>query len=152
MKFLKISTILLMAALFACSKPKTQEPTPVANAPVAQEKSADNNIDFAANATVYFDFDVANPKSEEQSKIENQAKWLLSHNFKQVTIEGNTDIYGTREYNLALGERRANSIKEILVRAGVSASKIKVVSYGKEHLADQDVQWKNRRTLTKVTN
>lgn len=163
MKILKLSALLLTLLIFACAN-KNAANNPTANqqdeAVSAEKSAADlqeennknaaNNINFAENSTVYFDFDVSTPKSDEANKIANQAEWLKANDFKQVIIEGYTDIYGTREYNLALGERRANSIKEILVKNGVDPKKIKVVSYGKEHLADHDVQWKNRRSITKV--
>lgn len=162
MKLLKLSALLFALFIFGCAK------NPSANKPTANQQNnseaasniaesqgqgydqEDMRVNFAENSTVYFDFDVSTPKSDEAIKVANQASWLKANSFKQIIIEGYADIYGTREYNLALGERRANAIKEILVRNGINSKKIKVVSYGKERLADHDVQWKNRRTITKI--
>lgn len=148
----KVSSVLLLGMLFACSTPKKQQVVKNNNAEQQQNQAqeANNTDQLTKYATVYFNFDKSQPIAEEMYKIKAQAKWIKSNDVKMITIQGNTDIYGTREYNLALGERRANAVKELLEKYGVSANKIRVISYGKEQLASTTDQAKNRRTFTVV--
>jgi len=85
--------------------------------------------------TVYFDFDRSTIKPEFQSVLDKHAAFLVKNPGQNVVIEGHTDSRGTPEYNIALGERRANSVRTYLTNAGVSGSQISVVSYGEEKLA-----------------
>jgi peptidoglycan-associated lipoprotein len=93
-------------------------------------------------------------RSDAKPILAAQAAWLVRYGAVQVRIEGNCDERGTREYNLALGARRSNSIKEFLVANGVSPSRIVTVSYGKEHPIDTgtgDAAWaKNRNGHTAI--
>ena len=102
--------------------------------------------------TIYFDTDRFNVDSADQQALEAQAAWLQRYPAKRITIEGHCDERGTREYNLALGERRANAAKNYLVSVGVDASRITTVSYGKERPiavgSDEDSWAKNRRAVT----
>ncbi len=104
--------------------------------------------------TVYFTFDSYALDSTAQSTLDQQAAILLRNSGVSVVVEGHCDDRGTREYNLALGERRATSVKDYLVAYGVSPSRIRVVSYGKERpiaFGDSDAaQAKNRRAVTVV--
>jgi len=99
--------------------------------------------------SIYFDFDSAEIRSEYRPVIEAHAEYLSSNSNTTVTLEGNTDERGSREYNLALGERRAESVKRQMVLLGASASQIRVVSYGEERpVADghDEEAWRlNRR-------
>ena len=90
--------------------------------------------DLAQNAgdRVFFEFDRSDISSEAQQILERQASWLQHYPNVSVTIEGHCDERGTREYNLALGERRADAVKNVLVAAGIPASRISTISYGKE--------------------
>jgi peptidoglycan-associated lipoprotein len=103
---------------------------------------------FAAH-TIHFSFDSAVIKKAEQSNIEAVAMALKSAPANKVLIEGNCDERGTKEYNMALGERRALAAREALVKAGISPDRIRTVSYGKDKPADTsggDAAWaKNRR-------
>ncbi len=103
---------------------------------------------------VFFETDSTDLTSSARSTLENQASWLARFPNLSVTIEGHADERGTREYNLALGERRANSVKNYLVALGVSPSRVTTVSYGKERPAvpgSNDTAWsQNRRGVTKV--
>lgn len=85
--------------------------------------------------TVYFDFDRSTIKAEFQSVLDKHAEFLVKNPSQSVVIEGHTDSRGTPEYNIALGERRANAVRTYLTNAGVSGSQISVVSYGEEKLA-----------------
>ncbi|MEW9798072.1 peptidoglycan-associated lipoprotein Pal [Alteromonas sp. CYL-A6] len=94
---------------------------------VQQEKAALQN-----EQTVYFDFDRSNIKPEFQALLDKHAEFLVKQPGQTVVIQGHTDSRGTPEYNIALGERRAQSVETYLMNAGVSASQISVVSYGEE--------------------
>jgi len=104
---------------------------------------------------VYFDFDKFNLKPEARSVLEKQAAWLTRYPAVTVVIEGHADERGTREYNLALGERRANSAKDYLVALGVSPNRIRTISYGEERpvaLGSSEAAWsQNRRSVTVIT-
>ncbi|MGN7439179.1 MAG: peptidoglycan-associated lipoprotein Pal [Alcanivorax sp.] len=103
---------------------------------------------------IFFETDSSDLTLSARSTLENQASWLGQYSSVGVVIEGHADERGTREYNLALGERRANAVKSYLVALGVSASRITTVSYGKERPAvpgANDQAWaQNRRSVTKV--
>ncbi|MEW6682798.1 MAG: peptidoglycan-associated lipoprotein Pal [Nitrospirota bacterium] len=103
----------------------------------------------AGLADVYFDFDRSEITPSARAALEQNAKWLLSRGSVQVRIEGNCDERGTNEYNLALGERRAEAVKRVLVALGVPASNLSTISYGEEQPVCRDHQescWqKNRR-------
>ena len=101
---------------------------------------------------VFFDFDSALLTSQAQQTLDIQADWLRDHPDIDVSIEGHCDERGTREYNLALGERRAMAVKKYLVNAGVNPRRLSTVSYGKERpvvLADGEYgHSQNRRSVT----
>jgi peptidoglycan-associated lipoprotein len=85
---------------------------------------------------IYFDFDKSNLKMDAQEILKRKAAFLKANPNDSVLIEGNCDERGTSEYNLALGDRRANSAKKFLVNLGVAASRIKTISYGEERPLD----------------
>ncbi len=103
---------------------------------------------------VFFGYDQSDISAEGKETLDRQATWLKQYPNVSVTIEGHADERGTREYNLALGERRANSTKSYLLSQGVEASRIQTISYGKERPAVTDASpsgWsQNRRTVTVV--
>ena len=103
---------------------------------------------------VYFETDKHNINSSSAFKLETQANWIKSTPGFTIILEGHCDERGTREYNLALGERRANSVKEFLVSMGVDESRIMTVSYGKERPAadgSTSESWaENRRVVTVI--
>jgi peptidoglycan-associated lipoprotein len=115
-----------------------------------------SQADFVAQMmgqdTVYFDTDRFNIDSADMAALQAQAAWLARYPAKQATIEGHADERGTREYNLALGERRANAAKNYLVSIGIDASRLATVSYGKERpvaLGSDEQSWaRNRRAVT----
>ncbi len=118
----------------APSRPTAQPPV----APVSQAPLPGSEQDFVVNVgdRVYFDFDKYNVRSDAEPILEAQANWLKRYPAVQVRIEGNCDERGTREYNLALGARRANAVREFLTAHGVAAGRISTVSYGKEKPID----------------
>jgi len=99
--------------------------------------------------TIYFDYDKADLKPEEVSKLQANASWLKPNPSSRLTVEGHCDERGSEEYNLALGDRRANAVKEFLVGQGVAANRIMTVSYGEERpvcrVESEDCFSKNRR-------
>jgi len=103
---------------------------------------------------VFFGFDQYNLTAEARSTLQKQAAWMTANNRVQVVIEGHADERGTREYNLALGERRANAVSDYLATLGVASSRISTVSYGKERPVDpasNEIAWaKNRRGVTVI--
>lgn len=103
---------------------------------------------------IYFDTDRFNIDNDDIPALQSQAQYLAQNTGVSVTVEGHADERGTREYNLALGERRANAAKNYLVSLGVSANRIRTVSYGKERpvaLGSNEQAWEqNRRAVTVV--
>ncbi|MEQ8604606.1 MAG: peptidoglycan-associated lipoprotein Pal [Marivibrio sp.] len=105
---------------------------------------------------VFFAFDSSELSSSARATLDRQAAWLQQHRSVQIVIEGHADERGTREYNLALGERRANSVKEYLVSQGVDANRLRTISYGKERPAvagSTEAAWaQNRRAVTDIVS
>jgi peptidoglycan-associated lipoprotein len=174
--FLKVTAAAALLATGACaSKPKpVEETTPVVETapPVVEEKvevvktdpvvtssiAPGSLEDFRVNVgeRVYFDLDQYSLDSDDQDILKRQAAWLASYPNVRILIAGNADERGTREYNLALGERRANAVKEYLVSLGVSASRVDTVSYGKERpvaAGSNDQSWAlNRNGWTQIVS
>lgn len=118
-------------------------------APGTQEDLAQN-----AGDRVFFGYDRYDLEDEARMTLDKQAAWLKQYANLSITIEGHADERGTREYNLSLGERRANSVKNYLIALGVDASRVNTISYGKERPAvvgSDDTSWaQNRRGVTTV--
>lgn len=168
-KFLTLLVISAALSVSACSKkdkPTVDNGSLVdPNAQVGMEgveegqptvnTGAQEQLVATAGDRVFFEFDSSAITSEAQSTLSKQAQWLASNN-SNVTVEGHCDERGTREYNLALGEKRANAVKDFLVSQGVAANRISTISYGKEFpefLGTNEEAWgKNRRGVTVVNN
>jgi peptidoglycan-associated lipoprotein len=151
------------AALAACAShekpgPAGPEPLPgpaprppVAHAAPSGSKIVPGSVqDFVINVgdRVYFDFDRYDIRTDAQPVLAAQAAWLNRYGAVQVRIEGNCDERGTREYNLALGARRANSVRDFLTSHGVSGGRIVTISYGKEKPIDpgsSEESWAHNR-------
>ncbi len=104
---------------------------------------------------VFFDYDKSRFKNEGVETLKRQARFLLNNKDLTVRIEGHCDQRGTREYNLALGERRAYSVKNFLVSLGIEESRISVISYGKERpqsLNNDEASWAQNRTAITIIN
>ena len=106
--------------------------------------------------TIHFDTDSYSLNAEAQSQLQKQAAWLQKYPQHMATVEGHADERGTREYNLALGDRRATTVMNYLVALGVDKSRLSEVSYGKEKPVCPDATdscWnENRRTVTVITS
>ena len=109
----------------------------------------DDPNSLLAKRVVYFDFDRSEIKGEFRDIIQAHAEYLASHSDVSLTLEGHADERGTREYNIALGERRSNAVQRMLTLQGVAASQIRTISYGEERpaaLGHEDNAWSlNRR-------
>jgi len=128
---------------------------PVVEEPMMEDPTTQESLDAASDgALVYFGYDRYDLSEGARAGLQAQAAWLQSHDGAKVTVEGHCDERGTREYNLALGDRRANSVKNYLVALGVDPSRIHTVSYGKERPAvtgSGESSWaQNRRGYTRV--
>jgi len=99
--------------------------------------------------TIFFEYDKAALTATEKEKLAGNVNWIKSNSKVKVTVEGHCDQRGSAEYNLALGERRANAVRQALIAQGIPASRITTVSFGKEKLLAQDdseeAMAKNRR-------
>jgi peptidoglycan-associated lipoprotein len=167
------TTLLMTAALIAvagCSKkPPAQLPPPPptdngpATPPATPPSDTGNGIvpgsraDFLAQSgsdTVHFATDSSDVDAEAQGILTRQAVWLQKYPNVRITVEGHCDERGTREYNLALGDRRANSAKTFLVNAGISAARLTTISFGKERPiatgSDESAWAQNRRAVSVV--
>jgi peptidoglycan-associated lipoprotein len=118
---------------------------------------AGSEQDFVVNVgeRVFFDYDQYALSAEGKALLTSQAAWLAKYPQVSVRIEGNADERGTREYNLALGARRAESVKAFLISQGVATSRVTTISYGKEKPFDtgtgEDAYAKNRNAHTALT-
>jgi peptidoglycan-associated lipoprotein len=139
--------------------PPPAPPPPMAAAPgpVTSSIVPGSAEDFRVNVgdTVHFAFDQYNVEDADRAILSRQAAWLQRYPQVRVSVEGHADERGTREYNLALGARRANAVKEFLVAQGVSTGRLETVSYGKERpicTESSEGCWaQNRRGVTVIT-
>lgn len=164
---LKFSRVLSLAALTAalalagCTTPKQADNTPPPSgggytAPPSSTIVPGSAEDLRVNVgdTVHFAYNEYNIEDNDKATLQRQAAWLQKYPSIRVVVEGDCDERGTREYNLALGARRANAVKEYLVSLGVSSSRIDTISYGKEHPvcteSTEDCWAQNRRGVTSI--
>jgi peptidoglycan-associated lipoprotein len=165
---LRLCAALLMLA--ACSSPDEAPQRPgeeggagaaggrsgIASTELAGQPSPGTQEDLAVSVgdRVFFDYDSAVLSPEATRTLDGQAAWLRQYPDVIVTIEGHTDERGTREYNLALGDRRANAVKNYLVALNVSPQRVLTISYGEERPAEgghDETAWAaNRRAVTVV--
>lgn len=119
------------------------------NAPMSFDSQGSDSGKIEGLFTVQFDYDKAAIKASEKKKLEQNAAWIKSRPKVKVQVEGHCDQRGSIEYNLSLGERRANAVKSALVGMGVPANRLSTISYGKERLVEtgesDSAMAKNRR-------
>lgn len=157
-----LSAIAAMCLLSACTtKPQAAAepppPAPVSGPTVTQSTIVPGSAeDLRVNVgdTVHFEYDKSDVTDEDKSVLQRQATWLQRYPQVRVTIEGHCDERGTREYNIALGARRANAVKEYLVSLGVSSGRVDTISYGKERPicteSTEECWAQNRRGVTTI--
>jgi peptidoglycan-associated lipoprotein len=160
-------TLMVATALIAvagCAKkppaelPPAPQETPTTEAAPPADTGAPapgSQAHFVANISsdrVFFDTDQSDIDAEDQATLQSQAAYLRQYPQVRVTIEGHADERGTREYNLALGERRANAAKNYLAAQGIDAGRISTISYDKERpeaTGSDEASWaRNRRAVT----
>jgi peptidoglycan-associated lipoprotein len=163
MKFAGLAAVLALAA--CTTKPKTAEEAPPVAPPAAESSQggvqssivAGSIQDFRVNVgdTVHFEYNKYDVTDEDKGILQRQSTWLQRYPQVRITIEGHCDERGTREYNLALGARRANAVKEYLVSLGVSSGRLDTISYGKERPicteSDETCWAQNRRGVSTIT-
>jgi len=131
-------------------------PGEVAVAPEPSGVTPGTQEDLVANVgdRVFFDYDSYDLTPNARDTLQRQAQWLQTYPNLTVTVEGHADERGTREYNLALGERRANTVKDYLVTLGVAPNRVSTISYGEERpvalCSDESCWAQNRRAVTIV--
>jgi len=152
---LALPFITLVVALSACSS-KDVKTSDVGDAPPAMASMPSGNVGSQPVndlETVHFPFDSYVLPQEARDALKREAEWMKANPTTEIQIEGHCDERGSVEYNLALGERRANAVREYLTRLGVDASKLSVISYGKERLADpghDEAAWAQDRRATPI--
>ena len=158
---LLILAVVSAALIAGCSSTGTKEsstpPPPPSDTSGISTSGTGTGMEGNANAlgsadltehSVYFDYDRSEIKPEGQVVVSAWAKYLSAHPTAKARLEGNTDERGTREYNIALGERRANSVAQALEAQGVSPSQLTVISYGEERpvaLGHDEAAWQQNR-------
>ncbi|CAO3374066.1 peptidoglycan-associated lipoprotein Pal [Azospirillum argentinense] len=157
MRIKYLSLIAAVALVAACeTAPKDAGNSNAGGAATQSSVRPGSQEDLVVNVgdRVFFGLDRYDLAPEARATLDRQASWLKQYPNVTVTVEGHADERGTREYNLALGERRANSVKNYLVAGGINASRVKVISYGKEKpavLGSNEASWaQNRRGVTVV--
>lgn len=145
-----LSALAAMFLIAACSSNNDTQTASAATTSVAPGSVGD----FRQNVgdRVFFDTDSSTVREDGRQTLNRQAEWLKKYGNYQITIEGHCDERGTREYNLALGERRANAARQYLIAQGIPAARLKTVSYGKERpdpVGSDEAAWaRNRRAVT----
>ena len=158
LKFGAVAAALLLAD--CTDKPKAMDTAPPPGNSMTSSTSSivpGSAEDLKVNVgdTVHFDYDAYAVTDEGRGILQRQAAWLQKYPSVRITVEGHCDERGTREYNLALGARRANAVKEYLVSLGVSAGRLDTISYGKERPicteSDESCYAQNRRGVSTIT-
>ncbi|MDB5486986.1 MAG: omp [Reyranella sp.] len=145
-----LSAIAAMFLIAACSNSNDTQTASAATTSVAPGTVGD----FRQNVgdRIFFDTDGSTVREDARQTLNRQAEWLKKYPNYQITVEGHCDERGTREYNLALGERRANAARQYLIAQGIPAARLKTVSYGKERpdpVGSDEAAWsRNRRAVT----
>jgi peptidoglycan-associated lipoprotein len=162
MRFKLLSVFAAVALLAACETASDQSASSAgtgastgATSTQTRARSPQEILTSEVGDRVFFDFDKSDLKPEARRTVERWAGFLKQYPNLTVTIEGHADERGTREYNLALGERRANSAKNFLVSLGVDARRVATISYGKERPAvvgSNEAAWSQNRRAVMVVN
>ena len=140
LKFACLSAALVLGACTHKQEAVNTAPPPAPPSPMAAPSPVTSSVipgsaeDFRVNVgdTVHFGYNEYNIEDADKAVLGRQAQWLAKYPSVRVAVEGHADERGTREYNLALGARRANAVKEYLVSQGVSTGRLETISYGKE--------------------
>ncbi len=151
-----LGALAVVALLAACANKDTGASTGSGAAAATSGPVPGSQEDLVANVgdRVFFDFDRSNLTTDARATLDRQSAWLAKYPQVSVQVAGNCDDRGTEEYNLALGQRRANSSRDYLVARGVAGSRMSTISFGKDRptaLGDNEQAWaQNRNTITSV--
>ncbi len=149
-----LGTLAVVALLAACSDQKTTASTGAGATTAGPVPGSEEDLVANVGDRVFFAFDKSNLAPDAQATLDKQSGWLGKYQQVNVQVAGNCDDRGTEEYNLALGQRRANASRDYLVARGVAASRITTISYGKDRptaMGDNEQAWaQNRNTITSV--
>jgi peptidoglycan-associated lipoprotein len=149
-----LGALAAVALLAACADKNTGASTGAGAATSGPVPGSQEDLVANVGDRVFFDFDRSTLKPDARATLDRQSGWLAKYHQVNVQVAGNTDDRGTEEYNLALGQRRANSSRDYLVARGVADSRISTISYGKDRptaLGDNEQAWaQNRNTITSV--
>jgi peptidoglycan-associated lipoprotein len=154
MRGVKFAAIIVaMFAIAGCAKQQQPDQTS-AMGPMGSAAIPGSQQDFVVNVgdRVFFDTDSSDLSQQARATLDKQAQWLNHYDRYAFTIEGHADERGTREYNIALGARRAQTVRDYLIQRGVSGQRMRTISYGKERpvaVCDDISCWsQNRRAVT----
>ena len=151
----KVIFYLLLVVSFSLVSCQNSSNKDVLTDAVNAQPGTQEDLDTNVGNFVLFELNDAKLNDEAISTLNNQAEWLKTYRYINVMIAGHCDERGTREFNLALGARRANVVKDYLVSAGIDASRISTVSYGKERpvvLGSSSEVWKQNRRAVVIIN
>ncbi|WP_340115171.1 peptidoglycan-associated lipoprotein Pal [Pelagibius sp. 7325] len=171
MRFSLVTTFAAALLLAACSTPSeeasttsgsgssgtgtTQQPQPAQPTIARPAPGSQEDLTVEVGDRVFFDYDMYNIRADQRGTVEALAAWLDTNPSVTLSIEGHADERGTREYNLALGERRANSVRDYLVALGINPARLSTVSFGEERpavLGSNDSAWAQNRRGVFVVN
>jgi len=149
-----IGALAAVALLAACADKDTTATTGAGAATSGPVPGSQEDLVSNVGDRVFFDFDRSSLREDARSTLDRQAGWLAKYPQVNVQVAGNCDDRGTTEYNLALGQRRANTSRDYLVARGVTGARISTISYGKDRptaLGDNEQAWaQNRNAITSV--
>jgi len=149
-----VATLLVAVALAGCARGPDNDPGTLGAIGAAGQAAAGTTQDFVVNVgdRVFFETDSTDLTTQARTTLDRQAQWLARYPQFAITIEGHADERGTREYNIALGARRATTVRDYLSARGVGSNRIKTISFGKERpvAVCNDIScWsQNRRAVT----
>lgn len=171
MRFSLVTTFAAAMLLAACSTPSEEASTTSGSGSSGSTTTSSSDTQSGAipgpaagtqeeltvevGDRIFFDFDQYNIRADQRGTVEALAAWLDSNPAATLTVEGHADERGTREYNLALGERRANSVRDYLIALGTNPGRLSVVSFGEERpavLGSNDSAWAQNRRSAFVVN
>ena len=153
----KILIAMAVAGLTLAGCASTTAPASVSSSTGTASSSASADSQYLVQNVgdrVFFQTDQSNLNGSARATLRNQAQWLSQNGSVNLIIEGHADERGTRDYNLALGARRANAVRDFLISEGVNGSRLQTISYGKERpvsLCSEEACWsKNRRAVATI--
>ena len=155
-----VAAVLLLAGCTTKPPAAAEPPPPAMSNPMTTQSNivpgSAEDLRVNVGDTVHFEYNRSDVTDEDRGTLQRQSAWLQKYPQVRVTIEGHCDERGTREYNIALGARRANAVKEYLVSLGVSSARVDTISYGKERpictQSDETCWAQNRRGVTTITS